>query len=160
MTFGSTGLENDQMEAAPANMEVYVRLSELAAAGEIGIDSSAESSTTLSRRSRSDGLSSSLKNHQLQQQQQQRSQQEGEPKGTRSGLVAAGSSASFAPTWKVRQVQEAASAGEPRPPPRGRGMPMPAPLRRRQAMSDVWQHQGAFRSNRKSMKSMFEEVST
>ncbi|CAM9355726.1 unnamed protein product [Pylaiella littoralis] len=34
---------------------------------------------------------------------------------------------------------------------------MPVPLRRREGMSDVWQHQGAFRSNRKSMKSMFEE---
>lgn len=31
-------------------------------------------------------------------------------------------------------------------------------LRRQGALSDLWQHQGAFRSNRRSMKSVFEEV--
>lgn len=35
------------------------------------------------------------------------------------------------------------------------GMP---PITRQGAMSDLWQHQGAFRSNQQSMKSMFEEV--
>lgn len=38
------------------------------------------------------------------------------------------------------------------------GTPMPAPLKKRQGMSDLWQQQGAFRTNRKSMKDMFEEV--
>lgn len=37
--------------------------------------------------------------------------------------------------------------------------PPPQRFMRQGAMSDLWQQQGAFRSNRKSMKSMFQEVS-
>lgn len=34
----------------------------------------------------------------------------------------------------------------------------PRPLHRQEGMSDLWQTQGAFRSNRQSMKAMFKEV--
>lgn len=147
------------MGATPANVEVYARLAESAAAGDFDLDSSADS---LSLSGRYDSLSSSLKNQNPQQQQRdqpgQQVQQQGEVKSTGGGLVA-GSSAGFAPIWEVQQQQQLQQAQEEVPtqqPPRPRGMPVP--LRRREGMSDVWQHQGAFRSNRRSMKSMFEEV--
>lgn len=167
MTFGSTGVGNDQMGATPANMEVYVCVAESAASGEfdVELDSSAESSS-LPRSGRYDSLSSSLKHHKLQEQQQQKGQeqQQEELKSTGSGLVA-GSNTGFAPISEVGQQQQheqesrkASGEGraQARPPSRARGVPVP--LKRRQGMSDVWQQQGAFRSNRKSMKSMFEEV--
>lgn len=163
MTFGGTAdAENDQMGATPANMEVYVRLAESAAAGEFDLDSSADSTSLSHSGGRYDSLSSSLRNHKQQQQNQQGQLQE-EPNVAGSGLVA-GSSTSFAPISEVGQEQEeeekgAEASGERRAPPRPpRERGMPVPLRRRGGMSDVWQQQGAFRSNRKSMKSMFEEV--
>ena len=155
------------MGATPANMEVYARLSEAAAAGEFDLDSSIGSGMSQSGRS--------LKGNHEQQQGQHQQHQQGELKSAGSGLVA-GSTSGFAPISEVGQQQQQQqqherqqpqqrqeekgleASGESRAPPRGRGMPPPVPLRRRAAMSDVWQQQGAFRSNRKSMKSMFEEV--
>lgn len=143
------------MEATPANMEVYVRLAEANAAGEFELDSSVGSS--LSHTDRFDRLGSSLKNH-------ERQGGENVEASDSSGLVTESSSTGFAPISEVgqhqhqqhEQRQQAAGERRSRPSP-GRGMP-PVPLRRREAMSDVWQQQGAFRSNRMSMKSMFEEV--
>ena len=147
------------MGATPANMEVYVRLAESAAAGEFNADLDSSAGSSLSHSGRYDSLSSSLKNHTQRQQDQQDPLQE-EPKGAGNGLVA-GSSTGFAPISEVghegTDAEASAERRAPPRPPRERGMP--APLRRREGMSDVWQQQGAFRSNRKSMKSIFEEVS-
>lgn len=146
------------MGATPANMEVYVRLAESAAAGDFNADLDSSAGSSLSHSGRYDSLSSSLKNHTQRQQDQQDPLQE-EPKGAGNGLVA-GSSTGFAPISEVghegTDAEASAERRAPPRPPRERGMP--APMRRREGMSDVWQQQGAFRSNRKSMKSIFEEV--
>eukprot|EP00903_Cladosiphon_okamuranus_P013022 g12150.t1 len=147
------------MGATSANMEVYVRLSEANAAGEFELDSSVGSS--LSQSGRFDTLGSAFKNHEGQDHSQQRQQQGAGLEASDNGLVT-GSGTGFAPRsevgrWQQQQQQQqqqgAEAAGEERP---SRPSP-PVPLRRREGMSDVWQQQGAFRSNRKSMKSMFEE---
>ena len=87
------------------------------------------------------------------QQQQQRH----EP-GTdaESGLARGTANISMHQARSEGGAKEGESAYPGAPPP---GQFPPPPVKRQGAMSDLWQQQGAYRSNGKSMKSIFQEVS-
>ena len=93
-----------------------------------------------------------------QQQEQRRDQAGADAVKPESGLSRA------TPNIPMQQAQARSGGGAkerasayPGAPP-SRQFP-PPPVKRQGAMSDLWQQQGAFRSNGKSMKSIFQEVS-
>lgn len=155
MAFGSNGAGNNaETRATPSNMEVYVRLAETAGAD---MDSS-NGSLSVSRSGLYENLNPNVQTtHDLLLEEQPQPQQEEQPqqddKPGRAEMEGSGRSSRGAvpPAAEVWQLREEEEYRRPAP---GAGIP----LRRREGMSDLWQNQGAFRSNRKSMKNMFEEV--
>lgn len=165
------GTKSDNTGATRAmNMEVYVRVSEAMAAA----DDDAEETIDSSIEGRNLNGTSSLisppqqtaaAQHEQEQEQQHESEgvvdskvfQEPVPSSGTGGIMAAEDGLQ---QEEEKEEEEEGQTGGAGGRSREREGVMPVPLTRRKGMSDVWQHQGAFRSNRKSMKSMFEEVRT
>lgn len=153
---GRDGLDSSdrQQQSFPSTMSIYLRVAEAIEEGGLSeVDTPIGSpNTATATQQQKEGGTENPENPENPQAAENVARHEEAPRASGDWCSEPGSSTSG---------MERAGANSRAAPMRSERRPSgstPAPIKRQAAMSDLWQQQGAFRSNRHSMRRMFEEV--